>query len=228
MAVVVGCVLTWLRCRGQFMFLDGIIHNRGLVVHPWREFREQGNSLFMFHIVLGLISFATMVIVLGIPLLIAWPDIAAWKFGSAAIMAIVVAIVLYIPVGIALGLVYACTHQFVVPLMWLRKQGVRAAWGEFRRVIVPGHVGSILLFLLMNLVLTIGGVVVSSIAGCVTCCIGFLPYLGTVLTLPVHVVLRSYGVFFLEQYGGEYRFFPENPAAPTGFPVIMPDGGQGQ
>jgi hypothetical protein len=39
-----------------------------------------------------------------------------------------------------------------------------------------------------------------------------LPYLGTVLLLPVLVFKRSYSTYFLAQFGPAYNVFP--PAAP--------------
>jgi len=40
-------LFAWLRARGRFIFVDCIVKNRGAIVEPWREFREQGNSYFL-------------------------------------------------------------------------------------------------------------------------------------------------------------------------------------
>lgn len=58
-------------------------------------------------------------------------------------------------------------------------------------------------------------VVISVIVlGLATCCIGFLfliiPYIGSVIMLPVSVTFRAFSVEFLEQFGGEYKIFPTN------------------
>ena len=82
-------------------------------------------------------------------------------------------------------------------------------------MLLPGNVGAFVLFLLLQFVLRIAIGIISVLLGCITCCIGFLPYLSTVLTLPLHVFDRSYSVYFLEQFGLEYRIFREI-AAPTG------------
>src|SRR5204863_9024057 len=44
--LVVLCA--WLRARGRFMFIDCIVKNRGAIAEPWREFRTDGNSYFLF------------------------------------------------------------------------------------------------------------------------------------------------------------------------------------
>jgi hypothetical protein len=41
-----------------------------------------------------------------------------------------------------------------------------------------------------------------------------IPYLGTVLLLPVLVFKRSYSIYFLRQFGPEYDVFPPAPPAP--------------
>ena len=49
---------------------------------------------------------------------------------------------------------------------------------------------------------------------CCAGCLMALPYLGTVLLLPVLVFKRSYSLYFLAQFGPEYDVFPPPPPAP--------------
>src|SRR5262245_40745071 len=67
LALVLFVVFAWLRARGGFMFIDCIVKNRGAVVEPWRDFRKEGNSYFLFSllIVFGLLIFAGL---LSLPL----------------------------------------------------------------------------------------------------------------------------------------------------------------
>src|SRR5712692_527969 len=46
--ITILIVFAWLRARGRFMFIDCIVKNRAAIVQPWGEFREQGNSYFLF------------------------------------------------------------------------------------------------------------------------------------------------------------------------------------
>src|SRR5216684_7836223 len=41
-------LFAWLRARGRFLFIDCIVRNRGAIAEPWREFRTEGNSYFLF------------------------------------------------------------------------------------------------------------------------------------------------------------------------------------
>src|SRR6266480_4129435 len=55
-AVVVGALLffalvialTWLKARGNFIFTDCVVRNQAAIVEPWREYRKEGNSYFLF------------------------------------------------------------------------------------------------------------------------------------------------------------------------------------
>src|SRR5215471_15645473 len=49
--LVLVVLFAWLRARGRFMFIDCIAKNRGAIAAPWREFRTEGNSYFLFSLV---------------------------------------------------------------------------------------------------------------------------------------------------------------------------------
>src|SRR5918996_997585 len=51
LAVIV--VVMWLGARGRFIFTDCIVRNRGAIVAPWKEFRAQGNSFFLFSLLIA-------------------------------------------------------------------------------------------------------------------------------------------------------------------------------
>jgi hypothetical protein len=46
--------------------------------------------------------------------------------------------------------------------------------------------------------------IVACLAICATCCIAAIPYIGTLILLPVFVLLRSFSLLFLRQFGVEY------------------------
>ena len=43
-------VLAWVSARGRFIFTDCIVRNRAAIVAPWKEFRAEANSLFIFSV----------------------------------------------------------------------------------------------------------------------------------------------------------------------------------
>ena len=69
-----------------------------------------------------------------------------------------------------------------------------------------------MLYLLFQIVLTMAMGALIVMAVLLTCCIAgclmLLPYLGTVLLLPVLVFKRAYSLYFFAQFGPEYDVFP--------------------
>jgi hypothetical protein len=73
-------VIAWLRARGRFMFIDCIVKNRGAIAEPWREFRNQGNSYFLFGLLVGfiiLIILAAASLPFMLPI-VRWCDVPAY------------------------------------------------------------------------------------------------------------------------------------------------------
>ena len=60
-----------------------------------------------------------------------------------------------------------------------------------------------------GLLLGLGAAVAAVILSCVTCCLTAIPYLGTVIMLPIFVFSRSYPLYFLEQLGLQIFPLPE-------------------
>ncbi len=219
LSIAIGLLLAWIRSRAAFIFLDNLARNEAAIVAPWRQYRPLGNSLFLFSVCLNVIALACCALIVGLSLLLAWPDIQARQFGASAITAVVAGVGLLVPAAIFVAVVGWCTNNFVAPLMYLRGQTVLSAWREFRTVLLPGNTGSFVLFFLLQLVMRLAISIAVALVCCLTCCIAAIPYLGTVITLPLHVFDRCYSVYFLEQFGPNYRMFGEiyDPASP--FPL---------
>lgn len=66
----------------------------------------------------------------------------------------------------------------------------------------------------MKIAMAIAIGVIGVFATCLTCCLAAIPYLGTVILLPLYVFTRCYPVCFLEQLGPSWKFFPLDPLDP--------------
>jgi hypothetical protein len=206
-----GLLLAWLSSRGKFMFLYCVALDRAEVQRPWGEFSREGNSLFLFRIVLGLIETC-----LFLPLLAGIAFIVGRMFyrGEPEPGGIVLAIGLgltFFALGVCSWLIRKFTLDFVVPIMILRRAECTVAWREFLGLL-GANAGHFTLYVLFQIVLSIviGTVLLAAII--VTCCTAgclmILPYLGTVLILPVLVFERSYSIYYLAQFGPAYNVFP--------------------
>lgn len=203
--VALSLLLTWLRAWGTFMFLDGVVRDRGAVSEPWSEYAREGNSLFRFMIVFGLVMCFLCALIVAGALAVAWSDLVAGRFGEKLATALVAFVPLFILVVACGGIASVFLEDFVVPIMYLRRTGVMAAWDEFSRSILTGHIGTMILYLLMRLLMGVVLSVIALFATCATCCLAGLPFVGSVVLLPLAVFERSYSLYVLEQYGAGWQ-----------------------
>lgn len=204
--LIAGLLITWLSCRGKFMFLDNVTHNRAEIKSGWNMSRKPGNSLFLFSVVLGAAALVAFMTLAGLTLLLAWPDIARQAFGAKMIAAIIFGALFLICYFLVMGCLLVFLGDFVTPIMAMRNCDVMPAWSEFLDLF-RAHVGSFALYLLFRLVLLTAFHLATVLICCLLCCTALIPYVGTVLLLPLHVFWRSYSLCFLEQFGAQYRMF---------------------
>ncbi len=229
LALALGILLTWLSSRGEFMFLDGVVRDRGAVSEPWHRFRRQGNSLFVFRVVIGLAGFALVLLLMGLGLLLAWPAVRERHFDVRSIAVMLGG-------GCLLILVAARPHprQGASPRL-RRPHHVQARyhrlWRPFRSSAArfcPGGCPIFVLFYLMGFVIGLAAAVLIVVGTCITCCIAALPYISSVVFLPILVFFRAYSIFFLEQCGDEWRLVgppirpPPIAAPPPGPATSLP------
>jgi hypothetical protein len=215
---LLGQVFVWLKCRGLFMLIDGVVHNRGLVVQPWGQFAHLGNSLFKFTFVFGLVGLLGSCVILALGVGIAWGDIgtwgstpSTWRFGVLTIVALCVSGLLYFAWWIMFMVINAILHHIVVPVMYARNLTVVPAWELVRREILPGNAGPITIFFLLKIAAVFVMSIGETAACCLTCCLGTLPYISRVILLPLHVFNISFTLYFVEQFGPQWKIFPDLP-----------------
>jgi hypothetical protein len=225
----VGVVFVWLNSRGKFMFLHCVALDKAEVVEPWNKFSREGNSLFLFRLVLGIVA-----MILNLPLLIfagiGFARMALHDQWNAVGIMISSALVLaVIGLAIVFAIIRKLTTDFVVPIMYLRRKNCVAAWQEFSHLLWSAF-GQFVLYFLFQIVISMAiGMIVFAVV-IITCCAAgcllALPYLGTVLLLPVLIFKRAYSLFFFAQFGRDYDVFPPSSTPPPyyGFPSAKPSG----
>ncbi|MDP1833259.1 MAG: hypothetical protein Q8K67_14470 [Geothrix sp.] len=203
--LAVSVLFLWLGSRGQFMFLDGVARDRAEIVEPWTRFRSLGDQLFRFRLMLMLAMLALLIICGGLGVLIALPDIHARTFGRPALTALLGAGGLLFLGVLAVSVIGALLHDFVVPIMYRRDLGTSEAWAILRRDLLPGNGWRFVGFYLMNALLWIPAILLILLGCCLTCCLALLPYLSSVAFLPIFVFFRCYSLGFLAQFGEDWR-----------------------
>jgi hypothetical protein len=222
--IAIGIVFLWLSSRGKFMFLHCVAENKAEVKLPWHKFRQQGNSLFLFRLVVGLISFISVILLIGIMII---PIVLLTRSAAYAAPPMIAAIVLLalvlISVLIVFALIFKFTDDFVVPVMYLRGSMCTDAWSEFWSMLKINK-ARFTLYILFQIVIAMAIIVIilalALVTCCCACCLMVIPYIGTVLLLPILVFERSYSLCYLAQYGREYNVFV--PTEPAGEQVSLP------
>ena len=214
--VMIGmCLLfTWLSSRGRFMFLHCVSQNKAEVKVPWSRFRRHANSLFLFRIIVGLIALAAF----SLPCLLAVFFIFAivseppyvWPISGLGVIGLAIFVLI-----IAFWLVKRFTTDFVLPIMFLGTTSCTAAWRQFL-TLLSANKARFALYALFRIVIAIaiGAVITLGFCiGCCLCCVSVLlliPYIGTVILLPVFVFERSYSLCYFRQFGPQFDvFIPE-------------------
>jgi hypothetical protein len=208
----IGLVIAWLNSRGKFMFLHCVATNKSEVKVPWHKFRKHGNSLFLFRIVLGLIGLAIVAVpVLGIVLLIIMMVTEAAPVIVFVPITIILGLIVFV-LAIAMSLVRKFTFDFVAPIMFLQTASCVAGWREFLTILSvnKAHLALYILFQIV-IAIAIGTIVfIGFCIGCCLCCVSlllFIPYIGTVILLPLLVFKRAYSLYYLRQFGPGFDVF---------------------
>ena len=173
--------------------------------------------MFFFRLVLGLIGAVPMdAMIVGIFLLVlGFADRGAPAAGG--VVGMILLVLLMIAMATVFWLVGKLTQDFVVPIMYLRRVNALEGWGILLRLLRE-DIGNFVLYLLFQIVLAIAiGVLVVAIillTCCIAGCIAAIPYVGTVLMLPIFMFSRAYSAYFLAQYGPEFDVFGTEPQQP--------------
>lgn len=209
LAIALIVLVVWLNARGRFMFTDCIVRNRAAIKEPWREYRTEGNRYFVFQLVMTLINMIVFGGVIAL-LILSW----YWQRQWMPIALLVFFGVIYCLVAIVLAMIL----KFMVPVMYRQRCDAVSAFRQVWDLLVA-RPGIFVLFGLFFLVLVVAAGLIGCIATCITCCLTALPYVGTVVLLPVVLFLFAYPLCFLRQFGDPYDVFAmvrptETPALP--------------
>jgi len=213
LVVVAAIAALWLRSRGRFMFLHCVAQNKAEVKIPWHKYSRQGNSLFLFQLAAWIIFLVLMaLIVVPILLLVGVIGRGGARLGFGIIGVVVMLVFVLIAAGLIFSLILKFTRDFVVPIMYLRGCTCLEGWREYRRLL-SANAGRFVLYILFQILLGMGIGAIVTAAGLLTCCCVFfvlaIPYVGTVLMLPLLAFMRAYCLQYFAQYGPAFDVFLE-------------------
>ena len=204
-------VLLWLSCRGRFMFLYCVAQNKAEVKTPWNKFRKSANSLLLFKLVAGLVAFICIALCIAMfAMMIFLLTRNHARSNIAEIFAMVCLSFIIALTAIVFSLFFKFTNDFVIPIMYLRTCSCTEAWSQFLRVL-SFRKGAFALYILFQIVIAmvIAAILITVVFGtcCCAACFLAIPYIGTVLMLPLLVFKRAYSLYYLRQFGPDFDVF---------------------
>jgi len=199
--IILGLSFIWLKARFSFIFLDNVIRDDTQISEPWHKFAKLGNSSFKWQAIFSFISICGVLIFL----IIMGLSIAA-LFGPSlplGIASLVISSLLFITFIIIFSVMQTFFRDFVTPIMYKNSITAIPAWKEFyimlknNKLAFLGYLGALIISKMVVGTVTI---IITIATCCIASCIISIPYLGTVLLLPIPVFYRLYSVEFLAQF----------------------------
>jgi hypothetical protein len=213
-AVAVLIALLWVSSRGKLVFLDNVVYERAAIVEPWKRLGRLGDSLFWWRLGFVVIVLAIVLVVLAAVLLPAAAASVGDTLRGLSIAAILLGVLALVVVAVAAFFILLLLEGFVIPIMYRFDLSATAAW----RTLLPWlrrYPGWFIAYTVVLLFAAIVFQVMVLILCLFTCCIVLLPYVGTVLVLPVWVLYRSYSVEFLAQFHPDFDLFEAAALSPA-------------
>lgn len=194
------------------MFLDNVVHDRAEVTKPWHEYRNTGNSLFLWRSAFAAISFVAVIssVIISFIMIsnIYWGNLS----GASTLFGIIGLVLLFFSLIVVIAYISLFLNDFVIPIMYKNRFTTMEAWNRFLPLFTD-HFRYFTIYGLFKILLWILFGIFIVIAGFLTCCIGFLllviPYIGSVVILPASYTFRAFSVEFLGQFGKEFSLFAE-------------------
>jgi len=210
-------VLVWLKARGNFIFTHCVVRNRAAIREPWREYRKEGNSYFLFFLAIMLGVLVLVAIMLATFIALGWLGHHARERSPITFIgSLLFLFVFWLSISIFIGVV----SYFMAPVMYRRRCRALEAFRDVT-LLIAHNLSSFVLFCLFGIVLVLAVLMIGTIVTCATCCLAALPYIGTVILLPLFVCLRAFGLLFLRQFGPDYDVWM-NFMPPEFLPVLSP------
>jgi MFS family permease len=206
LVIVLVVLVLWISSRAKFIFLDNVVHERAAIVEPWHRFRRLGDSLFWWRLAFFAVIGGLVMLVVAAVFLPAASLSVSEALRGLSIAAIVLGVLAIMVIAVAAFFTLLLLENFVVPIMYRFDLAAMGAW----RTLVPWlrrFGGWFIAYGVLFLIAAMAFQLVVLVLCLFTCCIVLLPYVGTVILLPVWVLYRAYSVEFLAQFHPDFDLF---------------------
>ena len=116
-------VLVWLKARGNFIFTHCVVRNRAAIREPWREYRKEGNSYFLFFLAIMLGVLVLVAIMIATFIALGWLGYHARERSPITFIgSLLFLFVFWLSISIFIGVV----SYFMAPVMYRRRCRARS------------------------------------------------------------------------------------------------------
>jgi len=213
-AIPLVIVMMWLGTRGQMMAIRSVAGGQAGIGEQWNATRDAGSMLFKWNMAMtgiSLVLFAPLVVIGGLSILPVMRDGARIESVLPVMLGIGAVALLFMLPFFVMG---AMARNFVAPIMLKHGVGARDGWKRFWAV-GRNHIGSIVFFYVMRVLVSIGAGIVGVVASLLTCCLGFLPVLHQTLMAPYYVFERAWVLEVLASMSPDFDLRTTGPVPPT-------------
>ncbi len=214
LVVAIFLVILWVSSRAKFIFLDNVVHQRAHIVEPWHRLKRVGDSLFLWRFGFFAAFFGVLLVIAGAIFIPA----ATLSFSDAlrglSFAGILLGVMTVVVLGIVAFFVVLLLESFVIPIMYKFDLKTTEAWRYFLPWL-KAHGGWFVIYSVLVLMAAVVLQMLVAMLCLFTCCIVLLPYVGTVILLPVWVLYRAYGIEFLAQFHPDFDLFLSGPVTPA-------------
>ncbi|MDD5699385.1 MAG: hypothetical protein PHH77_12295 [Victivallaceae bacterium] len=222
--IAINLALLWLSSRFEFIFIDNLAGNHTRIVHPWTQFKKQGNSAFSWLIGFMVICILFLLVIFTITVFLIYPVILNYlrtyrlHIPDSGMTAAIATMAVFGFGTVVLAFIYYFFNEFVLLIMYRKNLPATVAYREFLRMLKDAPL-TFVKFWLLQLVVNLACVIAVGLFVIWTCCVALipllLPYLNVVMLLPVLVFWRLQAMELMAALGPEYSPYPAPPEMPA-------------
>ncbi|MEM6885125.1 MAG: hypothetical protein AAF571_08835 [Verrucomicrobiota bacterium] len=192
--------ITWLDCRGVFMFIDNIALDRGDIIESWKKYASQAWQLFWFYLIL-LIAVIAVIVVGGYTI-----KTLGVTFDRENPITLLLLGLAFLGFSLLTALLLFLFKASVIPRMFAGPYGLLPALLDSLQLLAKYPLEWIL-FTMVHFALWLASYFIIIFCCITSCCMAYLPYIHFVVFLPLYLFLMSYNLTFIRQFGTGWDVF---------------------
>ena len=164
-AAVFSFVFLYINSVFRFILFDSVLRRECSISQGWGKWRRAGGRYFLWQIVLQIATWLFLLVLIGVPLALAFA--AGWmtdlrQHAGRLIIAAILLVGLFVVFVLAIAVVQVLAKDFLVPIMALEDLDFADGWHRLLATIRPEK-GRFVVYLLLKLVLSIAAGILFSI-----------------------------------------------------------------